>query len=87
MVGELDSVVLIHDIVDYGLKPGDIEVLEMAQELILEEIEGRERRADAYVALKVLSGIKYPLEVLDKVLTRRDIMIESPVYQQIRLKR
>ncbi|MBT9149094.1 MAG: hypothetical protein DDT27_01015 [Dehalococcoidia bacterium] len=43
----------------------------------------RERRADVYVALKVLAGIKYPLEVVEKILRKRDIMIESPVYEQI----
>jgi len=35
------------------------------------------------VALKILSGIKYPLEVVGKILRRRDIIIESPVYEQI----
>ncbi|MCL0069688.1 hypothetical protein M1N85_03185 [Dehalococcoidia bacterium] len=59
-------------------------VLERAQELVINEIRGRERRADAYVAVKVLAGIKYPLEVVEKILRRRrDIMIESPVYEQI----
>jgi predicted transposase YdaD len=58
-------------------------VLERVQELITAEVEERERRADAYVALKVLSGIKYPIEVVEKILRRRDIMIESPVYEQI----
>ena len=58
-------------------------VLERTQGLILGEVEEPERRADAYVALKVLSGIKYPLEVIEKILRRRDIMIESPVYEQI----
>jgi predicted transposase YdaD len=58
-------------------------ILERTQELIMNEIQGRERRADAYVALKVLAGIKYPLEVVEKILRRRDIMIESPVYEQI----
>jgi predicted transposase YdaD len=33
--------------------------------------------------LKVLAGIKYPLEVVENILRRRDIMIESPVYEQI----
>ncbi|MCL0068912.1 hypothetical protein M1N42_04150, partial [Thermodesulfovibrionales bacterium] len=55
-------------------------LLERAQELIMNEIRGRERRADAYVALKVLAGIRYPLEVVEKIFRRRDVMIESPVY-------
>ncbi|MCL0107152.1 hypothetical protein M1N63_01820, partial [Thermodesulfovibrionales bacterium] len=58
-------------------------VLERTQGLILGEIAEPERKADAYVALKVLSGIKYPLELIEKMLRRRDIMIESPVYEQI----
>ncbi|MCL0096200.1 hypothetical protein M1N66_01160 [Thermodesulfovibrionales bacterium] len=58
-------------------------VLEKTQGLILGEIAEPERKADAYVALKVLSGIKYPLELIEKMLRRRDIMIESPVYEQI----
>jgi hypothetical protein len=33
--------------------------------------------------LKVLAGIKYPLKVVERILRRRDIMIESPVYEQI----
>ncbi|MCL0033208.1 hypothetical protein M1M99_00150 [Thermodesulfovibrionales bacterium] len=58
-------------------------VIERTQELILGEVAELEKKADAYVALKVLSGIKYPLELIEKMLRRRDIMIESPVYEQI----
>ncbi|MCL0061992.1 hypothetical protein M1N62_03415 [Thermodesulfovibrionales bacterium] len=58
-------------------------VLERTQGLILGEVAELEKKADAYVALKVLSGIKYPLELIEKMLRRRDIMIESPVYEQI----
>ena len=35
------------------------EVLEESQKLVLEEIQDREPRADAYVALRVFSGIRY----------------------------
>ena len=59
------------------------EILEESQRLILEEIEDREERADAYVALRVLSGIKYPLEFVHQILRRKEIMLESPVYQEI----
>lgn len=59
------------------------EVLEESQRLVLGGIEERERRADAYVALRVLSGIRYPLELIHRILRRRDIMLESPVYREI----
>ena len=59
------------------------EVLEQSQQLILEEIRDREPRADAYVALRVLSGITYPLPLVSQILKRREIMLESPVYREI----
>jgi len=59
------------------------EVLEQSQQLILEEIPDREQRADAYVALRVLSGITYPLALVSQILKRREIMLESPVYREI----
>ena len=59
------------------------EVLEESQKLVLEEIKNREERADAYVALRVLSGIRYPLEHIHRILRRRDLMLESPVYREI----
>lgn len=58
-------------------------VLEQSQRLILEQIPAREARADAYVALRVLSGIAYPLELVEQILQRRDLMLESPVYRAI----
>jgi predicted transposase YdaD len=59
------------------------DVLEESQQLILEEIPDREQRADAYVALRVLSGIAYPLELVKQILKRRALMLESPVYREI----
>ena len=59
------------------------EVLEQSQQLILEEIPDREQRADAYVALRVLSGITYPSALVSQILKRREIMLESPVYREI----
>ena len=59
------------------------EVLEDSQRLVLEEIEGRERRADAYVALQVLSGIAHPEKLIRGILRRREIMLESPFYREI----
>ena len=58
-------------------------VLARSQDLILEQIEGREARADAYVALRVLSGMSYPMALVDQILQRRELMLESPVYEQI----
>ncbi|MEW6755517.1 MAG: hypothetical protein AB1505_31745 [Candidatus Latescibacterota bacterium] len=58
-------------------------VLEHSQRLILEQIHGTEARADAYVALRVLSGIAYPLDLVKRILQRRQLMIESPVYREI----
>jgi len=66
-----------------GRAPSYAEVLEESQRLVLGGIEERERRADAYVALRVLSGIRYPLELIHRILRRRDIMLESPVYREI----
>ena len=60
------------------------EVLARSQDLILAQVEGREERADAYVALRVLRGIRYPLELVNRILRRRQLMLESPVYEQIR---
>ncbi len=62
---------------------GDREVLEESERLVVEGIEEGDRRADAYVALKVLSGIRYPLGLIDGIMRRRDIMLESPVYREI----
>ena len=59
------------------------QVLARSQDLILAQVEGREARADAYVALRVLSGISYPLELVNLILRRRELMLESPVYEQI----
>ena len=59
------------------------QVLARSQDLILAQVEGREARADAYVALRVLSGIGYPLELVNLILRRRELMLESPVYEQI----
>ena len=59
------------------------EVLEQSQQLILEEIPDREQRADAYVALRVLSGITYPLALVSQIMKRRALMLESPVYREI----
>jgi predicted transposase YdaD len=58
-------------------------VLETSQELILNQIVDRESRADAYVALRVLSGIGHAPDVVGQVLNRREIMLESPVYREI----
>jgi len=58
-------------------------VLEQSQQLILDEIPDREQRADAYVALRVLSGITYPLALVSEILKRRELMLESPVYREI----
>ncbi len=57
-------------------------ILEQSQELILEQVAERETRADAYVALQVLSGIVYSPELVHHILTRRELMLESPVYAQ-----
>ena len=54
-------------------------ILEQSQRLILARIEGREARADAYVALRVLSGIHHPLELVQQIMQRRELMLESPV--------
>ena len=51
--------------------------------MVLDEIEDREERADAYVALRVLSGMRYPVERIRHILRRRDLMLESPVYRDI----
>jgi len=58
-------------------------VLRESQELVLSQIAEKERRADAYVALRVLSGIRYPLSLIDRILRRKEIMLESPVYREI----
>ena len=59
------------------------EVLEESQKLVLEGIADTEDRADAYVALYVLSRMRYPLALVDQILRRKEIMLESPVYQEI----
>ena len=61
----------------------DAEVLEESEQLVLERTGEGERRADAYVALRVLSGLRYPSELIDRILRRREIMRESPVYREI----
>ena len=58
-------------------------ILEQSQTLILEQVEERETRADAYVALQVLSGIVYPPELVKAIMKRKELMLESPVYAQI----
>ena len=35
------------------------------------------------MALRVLSGIRYPLELVQRILRRKEIMLESPVYREI----
>jgi len=62
---------------------GPEEVLEESQRLVLERVQGRELRADAYVALKVLSGIVHPEEMVRTILRRWEIMRESPFYKEI----
>jgi predicted transposase YdaD len=59
------------------------QVLEQSQQLILEQISEREQRADAYVALRVLSGIAYPEVLIEQILRRQELMLESPVYRKI----
>jgi len=59
-------------------------VLERSQALILDQVAPREARADACVALRVLSGIVFPADWLRQVLTRREMMLESPVYEEFR---
>ena len=44
-------------------------VLEDSQRMILEEIGDREHRADAYVALRVLSGMRHSLTLIDRILS------------------
>jgi len=64
-------------------EPGDAEVLEESERLVLGGTGEGELRADAYVALRVLSGLRYPSELIDRILRRREIMLESPVYREI----
>jgi hypothetical protein len=59
-------------------------ILEQTQRLILDEIEPLEARADAYVGLRVLSAISYPSELVQQILQRRELMLESPAYREIR---
>ncbi|MBU0700469.1 hypothetical protein KKE26_04130 [bacterium] len=59
------------------------EIISKAGEVIEEEILEVEQKADAYVSLKVLSAINFSASLVDKILKRRDIMIQSPVYQEI----
>jgi len=58
-------------------------ILEHSQRLILEGIAPREALADAYVGLRVLSGIRYPSELVTQILRRRELMLESPAYREI----
>ena len=64
-----------------GAEPAAI--LQRSQDLILERIGPREACADAYVALRVLSGMVYPPELVRQLLQRRELMLESPVYREI----
>ena len=58
-------------------------ILEHSQRLILDGIAPREARADAYVGLRVLSGIRYPWQLVQQILRRRELMLESPAYREI----
>lgn len=59
------------------------EIITEASELIEKEIPDIEQKADAYVALKIFSIIGFSTSLVDKILKRRDIMLQSPVYQEI----
>ncbi len=61
----------------------DETVLRESQNLVLSQIGEKERRADAYVALRVLSGMRHPVSLVDQILRRKEIMVESSVYQEI----
>lgn len=58
------------------------EMLEESQKLVL-GIGDKEERSDAYVALRVLSGIVHPEALVRRILRRRKIMMESPFYREI----
>ncbi len=64
-------------------EPAPDRILEQSQALILEQVAERETRADAYVALQVLSGVVYPPELVQAIMKREELMLESPVYAQI----
>ncbi|MFH1097859.1 MAG: hypothetical protein V1749_10235 [Candidatus Desantisbacteria bacterium] len=59
------------------------EIITKAGNAIEEEILEIEQKADAYIGLKVLSGINFSASLVDKILKRRDIMVQSSVYQDI----
>ncbi|MBU0567488.1 hypothetical protein KJ693_03945 [bacterium] len=59
------------------------EIISEAARLIEKEVEDIEQKADAYVALKTFSAISLSKSLVDKILKRRDIMLQSPVYQEI----
>ena len=59
------------------------EIISGVGELIEKEIPDIEQKADAYVALKIFSSVSFPTLLVDKILKRRDIMLQSPVYQEI----
>ncbi|MEW6756269.1 MAG: hypothetical protein AB1505_35650 [Candidatus Latescibacterota bacterium] len=58
-------------------------MLERCDELIVQGISEPETRADAYVALAVFNALLWPAELVTQVLTRRELMRESPGYRQI----
>ncbi|MDI6794285.1 MAG: hypothetical protein QME81_15715 [bacterium] len=59
------------------------ELISEAAELIEKEVEDIEHKADAYVALRIFSAINFPSSLVNKILKRRDIMVQSPAYQEI----
>ena len=69
-------------LMEWGDRSGE-EVLATSARLIEEGIVDGERRADAYVGLMVLAGMKYGTELVRRILRRREIMLESPVYREI----
>jgi len=59
------------------------EIISEAAELIEKEVEDIEHKADAYVALRIFSAINFPSSLVNKILKRRDIMVQSAAYQEI----
>ena len=59
------------------------EIISEAARLIEKEVEDIEHKADAYVALRIFSAISFPTALVNKILKRRDIMIQSAAYQEI----
>lgn len=58
--------------------------VERGRRLILDEIKPLQARADPYVGLRVLSAIRYPSGLVSQILQKRELMMESPVYREIR---